>query len=79
MGRYVAMAEDLEHGFVDRLRSRVAGAYMVVNNGVRPVGALIGGLIVVLAQTGSFVPAAAATSHAANHPRAAPAASSARV
>ena len=29
-----------------RLRSRVSGAYMVVNNGVRPVGSLIGGLLV---------------------------------
>jgi len=29
----------------DRLRSRVSGAYMVVNNGVRPVGALVGGLL----------------------------------
>jgi MFS family permease len=29
----------------DRLRSRVSGAYMVVNNGVRPVGSLIGGLL----------------------------------
>jgi MFS family permease len=28
-----------------RLRSRVSGAYMVVNNGVRPVGSLIGGLL----------------------------------
>lgn len=28
-----------------RLRSRVSGAYMVVNNGVRPVGALIGGFL----------------------------------
>lgn len=27
----------------DRLRSRVAGAYMVVNYGVRPLGALVGG------------------------------------
>jgi MFS family permease len=29
----------------DRLRARVAGAYMVVNYGVRPVGALIGGAL----------------------------------
>jgi len=29
----------------DRLRSRVSGAYMVVNNGVRPIGALAGGLL----------------------------------
>jgi MFS family permease len=29
----------------DRLRSRVSGAYMVVNNGIRPVGALVGGLL----------------------------------
>jgi MFS family permease len=29
----------------DRLRSRVAGAYMVVNYGVRPVGSLAGGLL----------------------------------
>jgi len=29
----------------DRLRSRVAGAYMVVNYGVRPVGALAGGFV----------------------------------
>jgi MFS family permease len=29
----------------DRLRSRAAGAYMVVNYGVRPVGALIGGAL----------------------------------
>ena len=29
----------------DRLRSRVSGAYMVVNNGVRPVGSLIGGFL----------------------------------
>ena len=28
-----------------RLRSRVAGAYMVVNNGVRPVGSLLGGFL----------------------------------
>jgi MFS family permease len=28
-----------------RLRSRVSGAYMVVNNGIRPVGALIGGFL----------------------------------
>lgn len=28
-----------------RLRSRVSGAYMVVNNGVRPVGSLIGGFL----------------------------------
>ena len=29
----------------DRLRARVAGAYMVVNYGVRPLGALAGGLL----------------------------------
>lgn len=29
----------------DRMRSRVAGAYMVVNYGVRPVGALAGGML----------------------------------
>jgi len=29
----------------DRLRSRVAGAYMVVNYGVRPLGALAGGFL----------------------------------
>lgn len=29
----------------DRLRSRVAGAYMVVNYGVRPVGAFLGGVL----------------------------------
>jgi MFS family permease len=29
----------------DRLRARVAGAYMVVNYGVRPVGALVGGAL----------------------------------
>ena len=29
----------------DRLRSRVSGAYMVVNYGVRPVGALLGGVL----------------------------------
>ena len=29
----------------DRLRARVAGAYMVVNYGVRPIGALVGGLL----------------------------------
>ena len=28
-----------------RLRSRVSGAYMVVNNGVRPLGALVGGAL----------------------------------
>jgi MFS family permease len=28
-----------------RLRSRVSGAYMVVNNGVRPVGSVIGGFL----------------------------------
>jgi MFS family permease len=28
-----------------RLRSRISGAYMVVNNGVRPVGSLIGGFL----------------------------------
>ena len=29
----------------DRLRSRVAGAYMIVNYGVRPLGALAGGAL----------------------------------
>jgi MFS family permease len=29
----------------DRLRARVAGAYMVVNYGVRPIGALVGGVL----------------------------------
>jgi MFS family permease len=29
----------------DRLRARFSGAYMVVNNGVRPLGALTGGLL----------------------------------
>jgi predicted MFS family arabinose efflux permease len=29
----------------NRLRSRVSGAYMVVNNGVRPIGSLIGGFL----------------------------------
>jgi MFS family permease len=29
----------------DRLRARVAGAYMVVNYGVRPIGALLGGAL----------------------------------
>jgi MFS family permease len=29
----------------DRLRARVTGAYMVVNYGVRPLGALVGGLL----------------------------------
>jgi MFS family permease len=29
----------------DRLRARVSGAFMVVNYGVRPVGALVGGLL----------------------------------
>ena len=29
----------------DRLRARVAGAYMVVNYGVRPLGALLGGAL----------------------------------
>ena len=29
----------------NRLRSRVAGAYLVVNYGVRPLGSLAGGLI----------------------------------
>jgi len=29
----------------DRLRSRVAGAYMVVNYGVRPIGAFLGGIL----------------------------------
>jgi MFS family permease len=29
----------------DRLRARVAGAYQVVNYGVRPVGALVGGAL----------------------------------
>ncbi|MGH3072727.1 MAG: MFS transporter [Gaiellaceae bacterium] len=29
----------------DRLRSRISGAYMVVNYGVRPVGALVGGAL----------------------------------
>jgi MFS family permease len=28
-----------------RLRSRVSGAYMVVNNGIRPIGSLIGGFL----------------------------------
>jgi predicted MFS family arabinose efflux permease len=28
-----------------RLRSRVSGAYMVVNNGIRPVGSVLGGLL----------------------------------
>ncbi len=29
----------------DRLRSRVAGAHMLVNNGVRPIGSLLGGAL----------------------------------
>jgi predicted MFS family arabinose efflux permease len=29
----------------DRLRARVTGAYMVVNNGVRPLGSLLGGAL----------------------------------
>ena len=29
----------------DRLRSRVSGAYMVVNFGVRPLGSLAGGVL----------------------------------
>ncbi len=29
----------------DRLRARVQGAYMFVNYGVRPVGALLGGVL----------------------------------
>ena len=29
----------------DRLRSRISGAYMVVNYGVRPLGALVGGAL----------------------------------
>jgi MFS family permease len=29
----------------DRLRARVSGAYMVVNYGVRPIGALVGGVL----------------------------------
>jgi MFS family permease len=29
----------------DRLRARVSGAYMVVNYGVRPIGALVGGAL----------------------------------
>ena len=29
----------------DRLRARVAGAYMVVNYGIRPIGALVGGAL----------------------------------
>ena len=29
----------------DRLRARVSGAYMVVNYGVRPLGAFAGGLL----------------------------------
>jgi predicted MFS family arabinose efflux permease len=29
----------------DRLRSRVSGAYMVVNYGVRPLGAFLGGVL----------------------------------
>jgi predicted MFS family arabinose efflux permease len=29
----------------DRLRSRVSGAYLVVNNGIRPLGALFGGAL----------------------------------
>jgi len=29
----------------DRLRARVSGAYMVVNYGVRPLGALLGGAL----------------------------------
>jgi predicted MFS family arabinose efflux permease len=29
----------------DRLRARVSGAYMLVNYGVRPLGALAGGLL----------------------------------
>jgi MFS family permease len=28
-----------------RLRSRVSGAYMLVNNGIRPIGALVGGFL----------------------------------
>jgi len=29
----------------DRLRARVSGSYMVVNYGVRPIGALVGGAL----------------------------------
>ena len=29
----------------DRLRARVSGAYMVVNYGVRPIGAFLGGVL----------------------------------
>jgi len=29
----------------DQLRSRVAGAYRTVNHGIRPLGALLGGLL----------------------------------
>jgi predicted MFS family arabinose efflux permease len=29
----------------DRMRARVSGAYMVVNYGVRPLGALVGGVL----------------------------------
>ena len=41
--------QDLERAaaalVLDRLRARVSGAYMVVNYGVRPLGALLGGAL----------------------------------
>jgi MFS family permease len=45
------MMLDISYGAIsaavvpDRVRSRVAGAYMVVNYGVRPLGALVGGAL----------------------------------
>lgn len=32
----------------DRMRSRVAGAYSTINYGIRPVGAIVGGLLATL-------------------------------
>lgn len=48
------MLFDVNHNFLqtavvpDRMRSRVAGAYNTVNYGVRPVGAVLGGLTATL-------------------------------
>ena len=40
------LAGAISAGIIPRtLRSRVAGAFMVVNNGVRPVGTAVGGVL----------------------------------
>ena len=45
------MMQDISFGSIsqalvpDRMRARVAGGYMFVNNGVRPIGSLMGGVL----------------------------------